>query len=247
MSLRKQIISGDKVLKDGQYEDFYENYKNVFTVKNGKLNGCSFLYSKIVKKVFLSEKIEWTLTHKDNYLDNLKHGKCFFYNHDGTVYMESNYNQGKLDGEQYHYDYSSGRKEITCLDTFKNGQIHGKHESWSMDKDLTTGKFINKRLVLKGFYVDGEQDGIWYEHFGNRSVERTYKNGKPHGRWDNYCDVDDVLKSVDIYEHGEKVGEEMIFDHYDGSWEKLYIDGDGNDLKKEYYNSESNLIKTEEY
>jgi|TARA_B100002003_G_C13980797_1_gene474333 antitoxin component YwqK of YwqJK toxin-antitoxin module len=259
-SLVSQIESGEKNLEDGKYNEIENDdgdCKESFEIKNGKLDGYSFTYHKRIKKGFLSIKTEWCLRSKVNYVNGKREGKELIYYDDGTINYENNYKDGKLDGEQYSYEMRLGtpeggpnglHREMTELDTYKNGVLHGKHETWILDTDISTGNYTSKRLQSEGNYVNGEKDGMWYEQLWSHPREdQPYKNGKRHGRWTHYCTIEKTLMWVDIYEIDKQIGKESFSYSFDGTSKIEYIDENRKTFKEETYDEDYNLIDTKEY
>ena len=208
-----RISCGDEILKDGEYFNIEENWKEEddsitplkysFEIVDGKLHGLVEVYQKKVTKKFFLTKSRWVLSERTNYKKGKKHGKRFLY-YKGFISNEQNYNNGKRDGEQYTYSYlgsdsydigpfystpNGQHRELKMLSTYKDGVCHGKFEEYRIVK-MTEGfivektKYIYKHLSEWGDYVNDKQDGMWYSNPWDRGRNQNpYKNGMRHGRW----------------------------------------------------------------
>ena len=102
----------------------------------------------------------------------------------------------------------------------RNGLYYKKHTDVPF-----TGKeeiyFKDGQLKSKGYYKDGEKDGLFEHYHGNGRLKSKehYKDGKDEGVWETYYE-NGQLKSKGHYKDRKK----------DGFWEEYYENGVLDDL-----------------
>lgn len=168
-----------------------------------------------------------------HYLNNLRQGEWKFYFKGGSVEQIGKYDQkGRPEGKwKWYFESGNLRKE----DNFKNGVFNGNHVELS-----DSGK-----VIIKGEYLDGEEEGEWFYEVGDEKEIGSYVAGKREGTWKHY--TDDVLNFEGSYIEGNPNGDFVYFGENEKIKEKgKYIMG-----KKEgdwnIYDSEGIKIITIRY
>lgn len=131
------------------------------------------------------------------YLNNLRQGEWKYYFKNGTVEQIGKYNaKGKPEGKwKWFFESGNLRKE----DNFINGVSNGNYVELS-----DSGK-----VIIKGEYVDGEEEGEWFYEVGDEKEIGSYVAGKREGAWKHY--TDDVLTFEGSYIEGNPNGEFVYF------------------------------------
>ena len=131
------------------------------------------------------------------YLNNLRQGEWKFYFKNGKIEQTGKYNtDGKPDGKwKWYYESGNLRKE----DNFKNGVFNGNHVELS-----DSGK-----VIVKGDYIDGEEEGEWIYEVGDEKELGSYVAGKREGEWKHY--TGEMLNFEGSYIEGNPNGEFVYF------------------------------------
>jgi antitoxin component YwqK of YwqJK toxin-antitoxin module len=109
-----------------------------------------------------------------NYKDNKRVGPWKFYFKDGKIEQSGSYNAaGNPDGP-WKWFYESGN--LKREETLKNGKSNGEM------KELTD----SGQVIIKGEFVDGEEEGEWFYEVNDDRVIGSYVNGKREGLWKSY-------------------------------------------------------------
>jgi antitoxin component YwqK of YwqJK toxin-antitoxin module len=187
--------------------------------KNGKFKENSVVYlikdtTKINGLLFSDERIKFEIEFKDGQ----RNGIAKSWRADGTKKCFVNYESGKMNGSRKCWHDN----ERLWIDAF---YTNGKNDGIK--------KIYYKSGVLKyeGRYIDGAPDGIhksfyrsgspkhqsnsvngdfhgkyieWYEYSQNIKSEWIYVNGKKHGQQKEFSSSG-KLKSVEIYDNGKKI------------------------------------------
>ncbi len=127
--------------------------------------------------------------------DGNRDGPWKDYYPDGSLKAEGNYENGKQVGEWKYYHSNGkieqkgkfskqGKPEGTWKWFFENGQLlkeeiyrNGLREGLSTEYD-ETGKVIGE-----GEFVNGNEDGPWFELTGDNYIRGTYRDGLRNGMW----------------------------------------------------------------
>lgn len=116
----------------------------------------------------------------------------------GELYGEGNYIDGKKTGEwKFFYRYgkseqigkynASGKPEGTWKWFYESGNIKREEQ---LKNGIANGFFQelsdSGKVIVKGNFIDGEEDGEWFYEVNDDKVIGTYVNGKKEGIWKNY-------------------------------------------------------------
>jgi len=131
----------------------------------------------------------------------LKEGKSYLYYEDGSVQTESDYKQGKLDGERKLFDANG---QIEVIERYKAGQFEGVFHSY----------YNNGQLKLEGVYSNNEMGGSWKRYYESGALmeEVTFKHNEENGPFLEYYENGN-LKAKGAYLEGDNEhGELKLFD-----------------------------------
>lgn len=160
------------------------------------------------------------------YKNDIKIGKWSFYSVNTKLEQIGEFNKNGQKTGEWKWYYDSGAIRIT--EFFDNG----KHTSEYNEYD-ETGK-----IICKGNYFDGLEEGFWYCETGDCREEGKYIAGKKEGEWKAYYDNKQVsfsgqyfddspigrhiyywetgkIREEGYYEMGKKNGDWHLYD-YDG-------------------------------
>lgn len=150
--------------------------------------------------------IEKTMLYKNGFVagegivkeDGNRHGPWKDYYPDGSLKAEGNYDNGKQTGlwkfyypggkiEQTGKYSKSGKLEGTWKWYFDSGQLH-REENFraGLNDGLSTTYDENGDVVEQGDFIEGEEDGLWFEKIGDTYVKGSYSNGLRTGMWGYY-------------------------------------------------------------
>ena len=132
------------------------------------------------------------------YVNGKKTGSWKFYFRNGRTEQTGLYDgHGKPDGIwKWYYDSGTIRKE----DNFKHGVMNGSYVELS-----DSGK-----VIIKGEYVDGEEEGEWIYEVGDEKQVGSYIAGKREGIWKHYY-PNGILNFEGSYIEGNQNGEFITY------------------------------------
>ena len=109
-----------------------------------------------------------------NYKDNKRVGPWKFYYRSGATEQIGKYNEaGRPDGVwKWFYESGNLKKE----EVMRNGLPDGEMQ------ELTDSGAV----IIKGHYIDGEEDGEWFYEVNDDKEIGSYVNGKKEGIWRHY-------------------------------------------------------------
>ena len=180
---------------------------------------------------------------KDFLLDSL----WKFYDEEGKIILEINYEAGKKNGFRITYQGDEVSKENFVNDTkegpsfilFENGSvkmkipfINGLEEGMAREYNLD-GIIIQLILYKKGYVVERER------------INRLDADSLPHGKWKWFYEEEEVLRIEGTFKHGLKNG---YFKEYDIDGNLLvatkYVDGEKQEMAEELMKLE---VRTDYY
>jgi uncharacterized protein len=159
---------------------------------------------------------------------------------DGSLKAEGNYDNGKQVGE-WRYYHSNGKIEQTGKFNkqgkfegtwkwyFDNGQLLKEEQYRNGFKDgLSTEYDETGTVIEEGEFVNGNEDGPWFELTGDCFIRGTYRDGLRNGMWYNfYLDRHGNVTDSLCYFKGR-----FIEDNPDGKhtyyWENGKVKDEGN-------------------
>ncbi|GAB4140887.1 MAG: hypothetical protein Fur0041_16060 [Bacteroidia bacterium] len=164
-----QVRKNQLLVYDGYFKDDLKNGRFVIRDENGQLKS------------------------EEHYIDNVYDGVCRYY-HQGIIYREVMFHNGRLHGTLTEYDSFGMKKKVTwCTENAVDsaltynpaGQVTSRkiYRNTPGHPDKKTAEFsiYNSRgqLMLHGFYRDQLKDSIWTTYYpdGKKNSETPYKKG----------------------------------------------------------------------
>ncbi|MDP1621786.1 MAG: hypothetical protein Q8M08_05550 [Bacteroidales bacterium] len=115
-----------------------------------------------------------SLKAEGNYNNGKQTGEWKYYHANGNIEQTGKFNKlGKLDGPwRWYFDNGLLSKE----ENYRNGLKDGMFTEYD-----ETGK-----IITAGEFVDGNEDGPWFELTGDFYIRGTYRDGLRNGMWYNF-------------------------------------------------------------
>jgi len=172
--------------------------------------------------------------------DGNRNGPWKDYYADGTLKAEGNYDNGKQVGEWKFYHQNgkieqtgkfgkTGKLEGTWKWYFDGGQLlREEHYRNGLKDGMSTEYDETGKVVTEGEFVDGNEDGSWFELIGDNYLRGTYRDGMRNGMWYYYYldRKENVTDSICYYKGS------FIEDNPDGKhiwyWENGKLKDEGN-------------------
>ena len=157
-----------------------------------------------------------SLKAEGNYDNGKQIGEWKFYHQNGKIEQTGKFNkQGKFEGVwKWYFDTGKLLKE----ENYHNGLKDG----------LSTENDENGQVIEEGEFVNGNEDGPWFELIGDSYIRGTYRDGLRNGMWYNF-NLDTVGNRVDSL---LRFKGNFIEDNPDGKhvyyWENGKIKDEGN-------------------
>jgi len=185
--------------------------------------------------------IEKTLLYKNGFVigegivkdDGNRHGTWKDFYDDGSLKAIGNYDNGKQTGEWKFY-YQGGKIEQTGKFSksgklegiwkwyYENGQLQREENYRAGVKDgVSTTYDETGKVIEEGEFVDGNEDGVWFEQIGDTYMKGTYRDGLRNGMWSYYYLNNNESRTDSLcYFHGN-----FIDDNPDGKHVYYYENG----------------------
>lgn len=164
----------------GRTKSASEEYTDIYSYKNGELDGLNVVYYKNnIKEI-------------GHWKDGKQNGLFQMYTEDGILIDNANFKDGERDGltEQFYND--TGKLRVSA--NYKNGVLEGEFKAY----------YPNGNLQGEVNYVNGEMNGDFKEYHENKKIRLSgsYKNSFQEGEWRSYLE-DGTLESIINYKAGE--------------------------------------------
>ena len=265
-NINGKLCDKDGKLFSGRTKSASEEYTDIYSYKNGELDGLNVVYYKNnIKEIghwkdgkqnglFQMYTEDGILIDNANFKDGERDGVTEqFYNDTGKLRVSANYKNGVLEGEfKAYYPNGNLQGEVNYVNGEMNGEFKEYHEnkkirlSGSYKNSLQEGewKFYLEDGTLESIinYKDGELHGIKEDYYknGNIWIRQEFKNNIPEGIYEVYS-VDGIPKLKAVIKNGQIV-EEQKFNHNDisNNEEKIIINGTVSD------NSDENTISEDD-
>ena len=142
--------------------------------------------------------------------DGNRDGPWKDYYPDGTLKAEGTYDDGKQVGEWKYYHSNGkteqvgrfsrqGKFEGTWKWYFDNGQLLREESYRNGLKDGMSEEYDESGTVIEsGEFVNGREDGPWFELIGDCFMRGTYRDGLRNGMWYNFYLVRNENKTDSI-------------------------------------------------
>lgn len=173
----------DGKLFSGRTKRASEDYLDIYSYKNGELDGLNVIYYKDnIKEI-------------GHWKDGKQNGLFQLYTEEGILVDDANFKEGERDGltEQFYSD--TGKLRVSG--NYKNGVLDGEFKAY----------YPNGNLQREVIYKNGEMNGEYKEYNENKSIRLfgNYKNNLQDGEWKSYLE-DGTLESIVNYKDGELNG-----------------------------------------
>ena len=178
-----------------------------------------------------------TLYSETNYKDGKKQGEEKSYFKDGKLRTRSNFNLGKLDGLYEVYSLMEDQSDDSEVSITHYKAFQGYYsEGTKQGKHVYY--FSNQRLGKREFYESGVLEGEVVSYFKNGQLEErtTYKTGVFDGPFERYLE-DGQPVIISNFKNGLKDGQEEIYHKETGQVLSRinYLRGDFNGPFEEFY------------
>ncbi len=186
----------------GIYTEYYRTGEKFveYDYKNGNITAYRFFdkQGKIIGEGkrkfsnfdFVGLHENGQINAKGIYGNKLHQGKWEFYNKNGILISEKNFNEGNYEGKTTTYH--------------NNGAVKSK-EFYKDDKDWGLYEKFNASgiLIKSGYFLDGQGVGSWSEYFDNGTLKEKYfaEDNKRNGFTHTYA-PDGKIHSLYRYETG---------------------------------------------
>ena len=211
-----KLCDEDGKLFSGRTKSASEEYTDIYSYKNGELDGLNVVYYKNNIKeighwkagkqngVFQMYTEDGILIDSGTFKDGERDGLTEqFYNDTGKLRVSANYKNGVLEGEFKAY-YPNGNLQGEVI--YKNGEMNGEYKEYNE----------NKSIRLSGNYKNNLQDGEWKSYLEDGTLETivNYKDGELNGLKEDY------YKNGNVW-----IRQEFKNNDLDGVYEVYYENG----------------------
>jgi uncharacterized protein len=151
------------------------NIKQAYVFKTGIIIGQGIIDAAGLKQGPWKEFYDdGELYGEGVYKDGKKQGEWKFYFKDGRIEQIGRYNTaGKPEGVwKWYYESGNLKREESLTDGLENGEM----------KELTD----SGNIIIKGNFINGEEDGEWVYEVNDDKETGSYMNGKKEGEWKGY-------------------------------------------------------------
>ena len=182
-NINGKLCDEDGKLFTGRTKSASEEYTDIYSYKDGELDGLNVVYYKNnIKEI-------------GHWKAGKQNGLFQMYTEDGVLIDNANFKDGERDGltEQFYND--TGKLRVSA--NYKNGVLEGEFKAY----------YPNGNLQGEVNYVNGEMNGDFKEYHENKKIRLSgsYKNSLQEGEWKSYLE-DGTLESIINYKAGELHG-----------------------------------------
>ena len=239
-------------LFSGRIKEESGDYTNIYSYKNGELDGLNVSYYKNnIKEIehwkegkqnglFQLYTEDGILVDDANFKDGERDGLTEqYYSDTGNLRVKAVYKEGVLHGE-FKYCFPNGHTQ--AIANYENGNLNGKFDEYYENGNLKLTGFYKeslqegewqyfneeKNLVSKINYKAGELNGIKEDYYQNGNVwtRQEFKNNVPEGIYEVYS-VDGIPKLKAVIKNGQMTEEQRFYHDetpYNSQEEKIIID-----------------------
>ena len=182
-NINGKLYDENEKLFSGRTKRASEEYTDIYSYKNGELDGLNVVYYKNnIKEI-------------GHWKEGKQNGLFQMYTEDGILVDSGTFKNGERDGltEQFYSD--TGKLRVSG--NYKNGVLDGKFKAY----------YPNGNLQGEVTYKNGEMNGEYKEYNENKNIRLSgsYKNSLQDGEWKSYLE-DGTLESIINYKDGELNG-----------------------------------------
>lgn len=220
-------------------EKVNENGYNVFYHKNGKKLSEGNLRNGKPEGYWKTYYENGNLKTEGNRKNFLLDSTWKFYSEKGVIQTEINYREGKKNGLQRDYNEKGILlKEETFENNVRQGKARYYYETGELKKEINYDNNIETGIAYE-YGPDGRVITI-EEYKGGRiltseEINRTDESGNKTGRWVEFYDDKNKVRSEINYKNGIKDGVAKQYDEK-GNLLKLeqFVEGESNDTIQEF-------------
>lgn len=182
-NINGKLCDKDGNLFNGRTKSSSEEYTDIYSYKDGELDGLNVVYYKNnIKEI-------------GHWKAGKQNGLFQMYTEDGVLIDSGTFKNGERDGltEQFYND--TGKLRVSA--NYKNGVLEGEFKAY----------YPNGNLQGEVNYINGEMNGEFKEYHENKKIRLSgsYKNSLQEGEWKSYLE-DGTLESLINYKDGELHG-----------------------------------------
>ena len=217
-NINGKLCDEDGKLFTGRTKSASEEYTDIYSYKDGELDGLNVVYYKNnIKEI-------------GHWKAGKQNGLFQMYTEDGVLIDNANFKDGERDGvtEQFYND--TGKLRVSA--NYKNGVLEGEFKAY----------YPNGNLQGEVNYVNGEMNGDFKEYHENKKIRLSgsYKNSLQEGEWKFYLE-DGTLESIINYKDGELHGIKEDYYKNGNVWTRQEFKNNDLDGVYEVYYENGNL------
>ncbi len=217
-NINRKLCDEDGKLFTGRTKSASEEYTDIYSYKDGELDGLNVVYYKNnIKEI-------------GHWKAGKQNGLFQMYTEDGVLIDNANFKDGERDGvtEQFYNDTGKLRVSVN----YKNGVLEGEFKAY----------YPNGNLQGEVNYVNGEMNGDFKEYHENKKIRLSgsYKNSLQEGEWKSYLE-DGTLESIINYKDGELHGIKEDYYKNGNVWTRQEFKNNDLDGVYEVYYENGNL------
>ena len=217
-NINGKLCDEDGKLFTGRTKSASEEYTDIYSYKDGELDGLNVVYYKNnIKEI-------------GHWKAGKQNGLFQMYTEDGVLIDNANFKAGERDGltEQFYND--TGKLRVSA--NYKNGVLEGEFKAY----------YPNGNLQGEVNYVNGEMNGDFKEYHENKKIRLSgsYKNSLQEGEWKFYLE-DGTLESIINYKDGELHGIKEDYYKNGNVWTRQEFKNNDLDGVYEVYYENGNL------
>ncbi|MFR8991978.1 MAG: toxin-antitoxin system YwqK family antitoxin [Fusobacterium sp.] len=217
-NINGKLCDEDGKLFTGRTKSASEEYTDIYSYKDGELDGLNVVYYKNnIKEI-------------GHWKAGKQNGLFQMYTEDGVLIDNANFKAGERDGltEQFYND--TGKLRVSA--NYKNGVLEGEFKAY----------YPNGNLQGEVNYVNGEMNGDFKEYHENKKIRLSgsYKNSLQEGEWKFYLE-DGTLESIINYKDGELHGIKEDYYKNGNVWTRQEFKNNDLDGVYEVYYKNGNL------
>lgn len=220
-SINFKLCDENGNLFSGRVKSGSDLYLNIYSYKDGELNGLNVIY-------YID-----SIKELGHWKEGKQNGLFQLYTEDGILIESANFKNGERDGLTEQYFSSTGKLRVSA--NYKEGILEGEYKVYYPDGTLQ-GEVI---------YKNGEMNGEFKEYYENGNIRFTgsYKESLQDGEWKFYL-KNGNLQTIANYKSGELNG--LKEDYYENGklWTRQeFKDNIPEDIYEIYYEDGTPQLK----
>lgn len=163
-SINFKLCDENGKLFSGRVKSESDLYLNIYSYKDGELNGLNVIYYKD------------SIKELGHWKEGKQNGLFQMYTEDGILIDSANFKNGERDGLTEQYFSSTGKLRVSA--NYKEGMLEGEYKVY----------YPNGTLQGEVIYKNGEMDGEFKEYYENGNLRTivNYKSGELNGLKEDY-------------------------------------------------------------